>query len=213
MGRQDAAQKKLASSRVELRKQPVFSSGISQFALHPATLIVTALIISLSIAAVATVEMISVDPSAQAPSPATSSSFNALSARSRSDFDSPRSDKDSLPIFSLGAVAVSCAAGSFLLCRCFRPRKPDRRMQFSSSSRRTKRTAASQPVGELNNSRTPPTAANPYSQKLPTQNQAQMPPVAATIVPTNEAHPLDWDEPSIADNLDLRQKRPLSHWL
>lgn len=37
--------------------------------------------------------------------------------------------------------------------------------------------------------------------------------VTVTVMPNGEIHPLDWDEPSLADNLDLRQQRPLSYWL
>jgi hypothetical protein len=36
---------------------------------------------------------------------------------------------------------------------------------------------------------------------------------SVTVVPADRDHPLDWDEPSLADSLDLRQRRPLSYWL
>lgn len=36
---------------------------------------------------------------------------------------------------------------------------------------------------------------------------------SVTVVPKQQNHPLDWDEPSLADSLDMRQRRPLSHWL
>jgi hypothetical protein len=41
------------------------------------------------------------------------------------------------------------------------------------------------------------------------------PPVAveAEVIPVEQTHPLDWDEPSLADSLDLRQRRSLSDWL
>lgn len=38
-------------------------------------------------------------------------------------------------------------------------------------------------------------------------------PVDATVVPEAQDHPLDWTEPSLADSLDLRQRRSLSYWL
>lgn len=37
--------------------------------------------------------------------------------------------------------------------------------------------------------------------------------VVPTVVPDAQDHPLDWVEPSLADSLDLRQRRPLSYWL
>lgn len=40
-----------------------------------------------------------------------------------------------------------------------------------------------------------------------------VPEVTVTVMPSDHSHPLDWDEPSLADSLDLRQRRPLSYWL
>ncbi|MFM7425578.1 MAG: hypothetical protein ACKO7W_11395 [Elainella sp.] len=37
--------------------------------------------------------------------------------------------------------------------------------------------------------------------------------VDVAVVPEGQDHPLDWTEPSLADSLDLRQRRPLSYWL
>lgn len=37
--------------------------------------------------------------------------------------------------------------------------------------------------------------------------------VETEVLPADQSHPLDWDEPSLADSLDLRQRRPLSDWL
>lgn len=48
---------------------------------------------------------------------------------------------------------------------------------------------------------------------------AESPPVetiseaSVSVVSPAEDHPLDWNEPSLADSLDLRQRRPLSDWL
>jgi len=38
-------------------------------------------------------------------------------------------------------------------------------------------------------------------------------PVAVTIVPTEQAHPLDWNEPRLADDLDLRKQKPIQSLL
>lgn len=54
-----------------------------------------------------------------------------------------------------------------------------------------------------------PTAAQP-TQSEPASEVAK---VVVTIVSDDQSHPLDWDEPSLADSLDLRQRRPLSYWL
>jgi hypothetical protein len=37
--------------------------------------------------------------------------------------------------------------------------------------------------------------------------------VSVTVIQEGQDHPLDWNEPSLADSLDLRQRRPLSYWL
>lgn len=47
----------------------------------------------------------------------------------------------------------------------------------------------------------------------PDATEGPTPEVAVSVVPTDQSHPLDWDEPSLADSLDLRQRRPLSYWL
>lgn len=44
-------------------------------------------------------------------------------------------------------------------------------------------------------------------------NTDATPESSVSVVPTAEDHPLDWNEPSLADSLDLRQRRPLSDWL
>jgi hypothetical protein len=34
-----------------------------------------------------------------------------------------------------------------------------------------------------------------------------------TVVPAEQSHPLDWDENSLVNAMDLRKRRPLSSWL
>ncbi|HEY9657979.1 MAG TPA: hypothetical protein V6C65_05905, partial [Allocoleopsis sp.] len=108
-----------------------------------------------------------------------------------------KENSDDLPLTSLVAVAISCAAGSFILCHRPTQRKSDRRLHLSSRHR------------------TPPASPSVATEPLvnPIQSAETSIPVRATLVSEEESHPLDWDEPSLADNLDLRQQRPLSHWL
>jgi hypothetical protein len=86
--------------------------------------------------------------------------------------------RETLPLVSFGAIAVSCTLGCLALSQVVRP------------------------------------VARP--QRLPSAAAAQTESAESTsavVVPTEQDHPLDWDEPSLADSLDLRQRRPLSHWL
>lgn len=52
----------------------------------------------------------------------------------------------------------------------------------------------------------------PSSDAQPIQSEPASEAVV-TVVSDDQSHPLDWDEPSLADSLDLRQRRPLSYWL
>lgn len=53
-----------------------------------------------------------------------------------------------------------------------------------------------------------PAQAYPVPRPAPPVSQP-----AVTIVPSEENHPLDWGEASLADMLDLRKQRSLSSWL
>jgi hypothetical protein len=89
-----------------------------------------------------------------------------------------------LPLLSFGAIAASCALGCLLLSKTARPAPYP--VQYKEPQ---------------------PQPAEPELSDAATQS----PPV--TVIPKQQNHPLDWDEPSLADSLDLRQRRPLSHWL
>lgn len=182
-------------------------SNLWQFARHPATLLIAAWIICVGIAGFAAQEMIRVTPIARQdksaqPNNAVQSSTHSLnsqqSKRLQGTDNNRRTTKENsedLPLTSLLAVAISCAAGSFILFHRPAQRKPDRRLHLSS---RHRTPSASLPVA---------------TEPLSIQSAETPIPVRATLVPEEESHPLDWDEPSLADNLDLRQQRPLSHWL
>ncbi len=112
--------------------------------------------------------------------------------------------KQTLPWLSFGAIALSCTLGCLFLSQTFRSagyqpvqRKPSRARSF-----------------------TPPQLAEPNNQASGSPDRSQpdgsssAPLITSvTVVPKQQNHPLDWDEPSLADSLDMRQRRPLSHWL
>lgn len=54
----------------------------------------------------------------------------------------------------------------------------------------------------------PPT---PAQQSAANATNVQIAPVS--VVPSQQSHPLDWNEPSLADHLDLRRRRSFSDWL
>jgi uncharacterized membrane protein YdfJ with MMPL/SSD domain len=98
-------------------------------------------------------------------------------------------DGQSMPLISFGAIAVSCTLGCLLLSQVVRPApRPAAKRLYQSRSTALGRSASDSKDGAPADS-------------------------AVTVVPTEQNHPLDWDEPSLADSLDLRQRRPLSHWL
>jgi uncharacterized membrane protein YdfJ with MMPL/SSD domain len=98
-------------------------------------------------------------------------------------------DGQSMPLISFGAIAVSCTLGCLLLSQVVRPApRPAAKRLYQSRSTALGRSASDSKDGATSDS-------------------------AVTVVPTEQNHPLDWDEPSLADSLDLRQRRPLSHWL
>jgi uncharacterized membrane protein YdfJ with MMPL/SSD domain len=98
-------------------------------------------------------------------------------------------DGQSMPLISFGAIAVSCTLGCLLLSQVVRPApRPAAKRLYQSRSTALGRSAADSKEGATSDS-------------------------AVTVVPAEQNHPLDWDEPSLADSLDLRQRRPLSHWL
>lgn len=115
--------------------------------------------------------------------------------------------KASLPLFALGTVALSCAVGCLWLSYRFKsPPRPTPR--FPARPHRLPRPAVAVQPATVS-------ISNPSSRSTLAATQASDPikatPVA--IVSSTEDHPLDWQEPSLADNLDIRQQRPLSHWL
>jgi hypothetical protein len=98
----------------------------------------------------------------------------------------PQESSPVSPLLSFGAIALSCALGCLLLSRTARPVPYP--VQY-------KKPEPAVPTPEFENT------------------DASEPSHTVTVMPKQQNHPLDWDEPSLADSLDLRQRRPLSHWL
>lgn len=119
----------------------------------------------------------------------------------------PEQSKASLPLFALGSVALSCAIGCLWLSYRFKAPSPRQQPRFPARPQRLPRPVAEAPAA-ISRSSPRSTVAAPTSDPVSTVSTT-----AVTIVSSIEDHPLDWQEPSLADNLDIRQQRPLSRWL
>ncbi len=197
-------------------------------------------------------------PSTQVPLPGVSAATEKPERSSGSSSHSPQFSRRKQPQpaasvspqSAVGAIALSCAAGCFLLSQGLRS-KPTAKRRIVSETRRSalKQTQPSpqqaQQIEATNSAETPyaeivtpasvqphppngtsisfdlgvssPQAAEDISPEaiLSTAMPTDTPPiqVEVTVLPANQSHPLDWNEPSLADSLDLRQRRPLSYWL
>ncbi|MBI4783209.1 MAG: hypothetical protein HY785_18085 [Oscillatoriophycideae cyanobacterium NC_groundwater_1537_Pr4_S-0.65um_50_18] len=109
--------------------------------------------------------------------------------------------QSSLPLISLVAIAMSCAMGCVLILQCLKPRRQPERSSSSVFSK----------PGSSPKSRVTGRTANARVRQG-SQTRATSEPTIS-VVPSDISQPLDWDEPSLADSVDLRQQRPLSHWL
>lgn len=115
-----------------------------------------------------------------------------------------------LPLLSFGAIALSCTLGCLLLSQTFRS------VGSQPVQRKTSRVRSAAPMqsAEFDTQESFNTASSDSPARSRSAGSSKMPLVASvTVVPKQQDHPLDWDEPSLADSLDMRQRRPLSHWL
>jgi hypothetical protein len=125
---------------------------------------------------------------------------------------------NSLSLWSLGTIALGCAVGTMGVARLLnRPSKPRRLTSGAIGIKPTvMRTALthSKPVPL-----SPPEAAQPPSFTIQTRSRSSTSvasPTAeptVTVVPPEETHPLDWDDNSLVNLMDIRKRRPLSSWL
>ena len=146
----------------------------------------------------------SLSPLTSAPIAASSASVPvpAMSAPDDSSA-SARSQGGGLPLLSLMAIALTCATGCIVLLRSLQPRRPTKRLQPLTS--RSARAGKSR--------RSPEGSRTAASRTQPGSAAGSLGTVEVSLVPHEMQQPLDWDEPSLADSLDLRQRQPLSHWL
>ena len=163
------------------------------FRRYPLLLVLSVWVFFLLLASLAFTTMMSLDYSKHASpaslTPLTSAPIPAPSAAS-SPIQSTR-HSGGLPLLALMAIALTCAIGCVVLLRCLQPRRPVKRLQLANSR-----------------------PANASSKSRQIRSEASTAgTVEASLVPPEINQPLDWEEPSLADSLDLRQRRPLSHWL
>lgn len=137
-------------------------------------------------------------------------------------------------LWLFGAIGLGCAAGSFLIAKRLEqtdspqpirqkpqvkaaqaPTAMTRRVQHSQVPSRSVRRR--KPVHRHVSTRrvavpAVAVAATPAPVSAYSTTTVMTEPVV-TVVPDHETHPLDWGDASLADMMDLRKQRPLSHWL
>jgi hypothetical protein len=162
---------------------------------HPAASVFTLWVTLLLLGGLSTATLVHTDVEAKMPassgepSPEEPSPSQIVLTQHSADLIQQESNP-AVPLLSFGAIALSCALGCLLLSKTARP------TSYPVRYKEPEPTALPQPsIAEFNN---------------PDDSEPSKP---VTVVPKQQNHPLDWDEPSLADSLDLRQRRPLSHWL
>lgn len=132
----------------------------------------------------------------------------------------PQADEDgeSLPVWSLGAIVITCVGGSMMISQ----RMKLAQQRSRKSLKALKKAASFVPASVSTGHSTPsPFALLPsselFTQPLPAEpkvqtNAASIPPLAVkspvvTVVPANQVTPLDWPEGSLADLMDIRYRR------
>lgn len=154
----------------------------------------------------------------------------------------PTASESPSPVLALWMLALSCATGCLLLFQWAKPRRARTPILVNNRGAQSTAPCSqpvTQPSPELHSlpeasvstsmpakaqstvsstvSSTPPVPISFTIQPPPRQDSPEpatpAQEVAVTIVPPEHSHPLDWNEPSLADSLDLRQRRPLSYWL
>jgi len=109
-----------------------------------------------------------------------------------------------LPWLSFGAIALTCTLGCIVFSQTLRS------TGYKPVLRKASKAKSFTPSAEIDCQDFLPSP--PRSQSEDSSRAAALV-KSVTVVPKQQNHPLDWDEPSLADSLDMRQRRPLSHWL
>lgn len=178
---------------------------------YPLGLLLIAWLAAVVTAAMAAIELVTVDSSelpapVVQPAPVSAEAVPLTSAALPSSSSAPAiEESQSLPFVTWAVVALGCAIGCTLISRGLKPYQPIKRMEFASSARH--------PARRSSNSSGPKSDSKSSAESAASSADQPAVPVAATVLPHDQSYPLDWDEPSLADSLDLRQRRPLSYWL
>lgn len=131
------------------------------------------------------------------------------------------------PLSTGGALLISCAGGCLLLSRCLQPQSAPRRKRripkldtraqplvFETANEASRAAIPDAPTGPISSgiAQYPP-QSEPRHRQPEGFAASSLPETPVSVLASDQIHPLDWDGPSLADSLDLRQKRPLSYWL
>ena len=113
-----------------------------------------------------------------------------------------------IPLWLLGAVVVSCAAGSLVFYKWLKnPSRPHKRVKRSSAQLLKRRQ---QRQKQLQESLPVPTPLEPLPPVAPVLAETEP---EVTVLPPEESHLLDSGEESLAEMMDIRKQRPLSEFL
>jgi len=120
------------------------------------------------------------------------------------------SPKEGLPLTLFLGLAFGCAAGSWLVTQAFR--QSTQRRQVIKPSKSTRRKKRRRPVNHRQVSQSPQSAAHqPASQTFDSSGSVVSDSeTEVTVVPDQEKNPLDQEEQSLAEMLDLRKRESLA---
>jgi hypothetical protein len=221
-------QTQIHQTQIHQRPSKKIPSGLIRFfKRYPLLLILAVWAIFLLLAGLAVANMLNLDSSKRSssaslsPAPTSEPSASVLaptalgsaaplpssagSAASVEHQDLGRPQGEGLPLLSLMAIALTCATGCIVFLQCLQPRRPSKRLQsFASRSAVSGKSRMNSEGSRLQSD---------SAGSSRTSLESSLRSVEASVVPQETHQPLDWEEPSLADSLDLRQRQPLSHWL
>lgn len=169
---------------------------------HPITSVLVLWITLLLLAGLSTAALVNVNNSEEAKTTQLPPAEPSIS-KMPTQYSSAEPEKQTLPWLSLGAIALSCTLGCLFL-------QTFRSTGYQPVQRKTARARSSTPP-QLANTNDPDSFGSSDRSQSDSSNASLI--TSVTVVSKQQNHPLDWDEPSLADSLDIRQRRPLSHWL
>jgi hypothetical protein len=115
-------------------------------------------------------------------------------------------DQGGVPIWSFGAIAFACAGGSMLISkRLFAVASPRKSLKLSRADSVLQMQVDREDIGQnalLLNSSTLKTV-NRTAARNPSATPEEP---LVTVVPVDQSMPLDWEESSLADLMDIRYR-------